>query len=172
MQRVSPVPPALQDVQGTEMSDTLPNAMVCDWMTPFVITVDPYSSLAKAYELMRKNHIRRLPVVRKGKLLGIVTLSDILGVTPGDLKHLRDFDQAKELMADYTVAVAMTNDLVSVYRTDTVGHAADLMYERKIGGLPVCDSDGKLVGVITSSDVFRNIAKAWREDNKTRFAGV
>ena len=56
----------------------LANEMVSDVMNPYLITVDPYKTLAEAYEIMKKDHIRRLPVLKDGKLVGLITISDIL----------------------------------------------------------------------------------------------
>jgi acetoin utilization protein AcuB len=139
---------------------------ISDVMNPYVVTVTPYATLAEAYETLQKNQIRRLPVVDEGKkLVGIITLKDILEAKPSDIKHTLPLEDAYSYLSSLTVSVAMTNKPVTIYQTSTVGHAAELMMDNKIGGLPVIDANNELAGVITESDVFRLIVKRWRDEN-------
>lgn len=135
-------------------------------MNPYVITVTPYMSLAEAYELMVKNSIRRLPVVEDGKkLIGIITLKDVLEAKPSDVKHSLSLEEIYQRLSGLVVSVAMTAKPVTIYQTSTVGHAAELMLDNKIGGLPVLDANGELAGVVTESDIFRLIVKKWQDEN-------
>jgi len=147
------------------MADPLVHTLVAECMTHFVLSVTPYDSLARAWELMMTNHIRRLPVIDEGRLIGIVTQTDILNAKPADPAHrLALADVAREL-ENLIVSTVMTKNPISIYDNDTVGHAAELMLEHKIGGLPVIDTEGNLVGLITESNLFRLLARRWREDN-------
>lgn len=147
------------------MADPLVHTLVAECMTHFVLNVTPYDSLARAWELMMTNHIRRLPVIDEGRLVGIVTQTDILNAKPADPAHrLALADVAREL-DNLIVSTVMTKNPISIYDNDTVGHAAELMLEHKIGGLPVVDTEGNLVGLITESNLFRLLARRWREDN-------
>ncbi len=135
-------------------------------MNPYVVTVTPYVTLAAAYELLQKNKIRRLPVIDDSKkLIGIITLKDILEAKPSDIKHSLSLEEAYRYLSTLTVSVAMKNKPVSIYQTSTIGHAAELMLDNKIGGLPVLDANEELVGLITESDIFRLIVKRWRDEN-------
>jgi len=147
------------------MSKNLVHAMVSECMTPYLITIDQYATLAEAYEILLKNRIRRIPVVRNDELIGIITLSDILDAKPSDARHSMGTEEMNELLSTIIVDVAMTRNPVRIYQTDTLGHAAELMLDNKIGGLPVVDSNSKLVGLITESDIFRTIVHKWRDDN-------
>lgn len=139
---------------------------VCEIMNPDVITVSPYDTLAHAYELLTKNKIRRLPVVDSHKkLIGILTLKDILEAKPADIKHTLPMAEIYRNLSGLTVTTTMTQKPHAIYQTDTVGHAAELMLEHKIGGLPVLDAEGNLAGVITESDIFRLIVRRWRDEN-------
>ncbi len=139
---------------------------VSDIMNPYVVTVTPYVTLAAAYELLQKNKIRRLPVIDDSKkLIGIITLKDILEAKPSDIKHSLSLEEAYRYLSTLTVSVAMKNKPVSIYQTSTIGHAAELMLDNKIGGLPVLDANEELVGLITESDIFRLIVKRWRDEN-------
>ncbi|MCB0229915.1 MAG: CBS domain-containing protein, partial [Anaerolineae bacterium] len=70
---------------------------VKDWMTRRVITVDPRTSLPDAHKLMRTNNIRRLPVVERGRLVGIVTRSDIREASPSEATTLSIWEMHYQL---------------------------------------------------------------------------
>lgn len=144
---------------------------VAEIMNPYLLTVSLYDTLAQAHEIMAKNKIRRLPVVDKyKKLAGIITLKDILEAKPSDVRHTLYIEDIYAHLSGLTVSTAMTVNPVTIYQTDTVGHAAELMLENKIGGLPVLDADGNLTGVITESDIFRLLVRRWREENSLKSA--
>ncbi|MBI3661097.1 CBS domain-containing protein [Candidatus Acetothermia bacterium] len=126
------------------------------WMTTKIITVPPETPILDAREVMRKNNIRRLPVVnKKGKLVGIVTQGDIQEAGPSDATTLSIWE-LNYLLARTTVEQIMTksNDLLTVSPDDPIEQAALLMRKHRISGLPVLDDKEKLVGIITESDVF------------------
>lgn len=139
--------------------------MVNEFMSPNLITISRYKSIYDAYETMKLNKIRRLPVVDGEKLIGIVSYSDVLEAKPSNINKDATFLEMNHIGARMIVDFIMTKKPVVIYQTDTVGHAAELMLDNKIGGLPVLDSSNKLAGMITESDIFRQIAKKWRNDN-------
>ncbi len=126
---------------------------VRDWMTPNPITIDPKTTLPEAHKLMKECHIRRLPVVDRGKLVGILTLGDIREASPSDANSLSIFE-LNYLLARLNVEKIMTRDPITITPTATIREAAQIMLEHKIGGLPVVENE-KLVGIITESDIFR-----------------
>jgi CBS domain-containing protein len=134
-------------------------------MSVFLITVGPNDTLARAYELMMVNGIRRLPVVEGDALVGIITLSDLLSVKRSDPGHRMTLEETTEELSRLVVSTVMTRDPIRIYDNDTVGHAAELMLEHKVGGLPVVDADYQVIGLVTESNIFRLLAKRWREDN-------
>ena len=141
------------------------HTMVSEIMTPYLLTIDQYASLAEAHEKMKLNKIRRLPVTDNEALIGIITERDILNAKPSDIKHSLDEDEINKALSRVIVDVVMTKEPVTIYQTDTVGHAAEKMLDKQVGGLPVLDANNKLIGLITESDIFRAIAKRWRDDN-------
>lgn len=147
------------------MSNELVHTLIKDCMSVFLITVSPDDTLARAYELMRINSIRRLPVVEGSDLVGIITLSDVLAIKHPDPAHRIPLDEIASELSQIYVRTIMVRDPVCIYTNDTLGHAADLMLEHKIGGLPVIDADKNIVGLITESNIFRMLAKCWREGN-------
>lgn len=149
-------------------SNTLAHRLVGHCMSRPVASASPYDTLAQAYSTMCLRGIRRLPVVERGKLVGIITRSDILEAKPTELGHGADFATVMKDLDRITVGVAMHRDPVAIYEADTLGHAAELMLEHKVGGLPVLEAGGGLVGVITESDLFRLVAAQWRAGNARR----
>ena len=107
------------------------------------ITITVHTSISEAIELMKINSIRHLPVVSKDNILmGFITLSDLKqGLIPsmlGDL-NLRDL---------------IIKDPITVGPDDDIELAAQLIYNHKIGGMPVV-KDGRLTGIITATDILR-----------------
>jgi len=116
---------------------------VKDLMIPDPITIGPRSSISKAIELMKKNSIRHLPVVTKNKMLkGFLTLADLKqGLIPS-------------MLADVTLSDLIIKKPITVHPEDDIETAAGLIYKYKIGGMPVI-KNGKVVGIITESDILR-----------------
>lgn len=128
--------------------------IVKDWMTKNVVTVTPNTTLPDAHRIMKERKIRRLPVVDDhGHLVGIVTRGDIREASPSDATTLSIYE-LNYLLAKLTVDKIMTKNPVTVSPDTLVKDAARLMLEHKIGGLPVVEN-GKVVGIITESDIFR-----------------
>jgi acetoin utilization protein AcuB len=107
-------------------------------MTKEPITVGEDELLIRASHKMQAGGFRRLPVMKEGKLVGIVTERD-LREHRGHLEHTK-------------VNGVMTENPVSVSPGTTLEEAAQILLERQIGGLPVL-ADGRLIGIITSSDI-------------------
>ena len=129
--------------------------LVGDWMFKNVTTVTEDVSMLKASRIMREKKIRRLPVVDKaGKLTGIVSERDLKAASPSSATTL-DMYEMTYLLSEMRVKGIMTRDPVSIRPSDTVERAALIMRDRKIGSLPVVDESGKVVGIITDTDIFR-----------------
>jgi acetoin utilization protein AcuB len=116
---------------------------VKDLMITDPITISPRSSISNAIELMKNNSIRHLPVVTKGNTLkGFVTLSRLRqGLMPS-------------MLEDVTFSDLIVRKPITVHPEDDLEIAAQLIYEYKIGGMPVVD-EGRVVGIITESDILR-----------------
>lgn len=114
-------------------------------MTRDPLTLPSATSCSKALALMKARNIRRIPVEHEGRITGIVTERDLLRVLPGSVIAG---------VVDPPIAQVQSRRLVSVHPSDPVEHAARVMLEQRVGGLPVME-DGRLVGIITESDLFR-----------------
>jgi acetoin utilization protein AcuB len=138
---------------------------VRDLMTKDPITAGAGLSLYDAYALMYENEIRRLPVIQHGKLAGIVTLSDIQRafstiVAGGQTTA----ESTAELRAStLTAGDIMSSDPITVAPGDTIQDAAEQMLENQVSGLPVVE-DGRVVGIVTESDIFRLVVASWSEE--------
>jgi acetoin utilization protein AcuB len=131
------------------MSDIL----IRDWMTPKPIVVSPNTPLRDAYWLMIDNKIRRLPVMDKERLVGIVTLEDLRRAEPPTGICL-DLVRITDMLSRMTVHQVMTRDPKTIPPDAPLIEAARLMFELKISALPVMER-GQLAGIITESDIFR-----------------
>jgi len=112
--------------------------------------------------VMKKYNIRRLPVVDGDKLVGIVTRGDLRGAQPSEATSLSIFE-LHYLVGRITLRQIMTPNPITIPLTATVQDAARLMLQRKVAGLPVMDG-GKLVGIITESDIFRMVVSMWERE--------
>lgn len=127
--------------------------LVKERMSTPVITFEPDLPIMQALDIMRKNRIRRAPVVKNGKVIGIVSERDLLNAAPSDATSLSVWE-LNYLLAKITVSEIMSKKVVSVSGDTPIEEAAYLMDENKIGGLPVM-ANGDLVGLITETDLFR-----------------
>ncbi len=128
--------------------------LVREWMASDVVTLDENTSMMKALHAMKEHQIRRLPIMRQGKLVGIVSDRDLKEASPSKATTL-DVHELYYLLAEIKVKEIMTKDPLTIGPDDTVERAAILMLEHKITGLPVVNDGGDLVGIITQSDIFR-----------------
>lgn len=135
------------------------NILVKEWMTADVITAHPDMPISDAHQIMKKNAIRRLPVEKDGKLVGIITIGDVREASPSDATTLSIWE-LNYLWAQLTVEKIMSQDLYTVTADTLILDAAELMLEHKVSGLPVVEANGKLVGIITESDIFRMLVRS------------
>ncbi len=126
--------------------------LVSDWMQKDVITIDAHASVIDAVHLLKEKKIRRLPVLKNGKLVGIVTDRDLKDFTPSKATTL-DIYELRYLLSKASVEEAMTPNPITVPSDVPIENVALIMHDKKISGLPVMDGDD-LVGIITESDVF------------------
>ncbi len=128
---------------------------VSSYYNPEVYTVNPWESLAAARNKMIRYHVRRLVVVdEEQRPVGILTVSDIAEALLGRYQS-RPLDTIR-------VDEVMTRDPVTIEITKSVKTAAKLMIKHRIGGLPVVSADGKLVGIITKTDIVRAFADKFK----------
>lgn len=115
-------------------------------MTKDVITAAPEDTLERAADLLAENRIHRLPVVRDGKLVGIVSDSDIRNAA------LRDPSHGAGGVGGKTVGEIMTREVITMTPWDTVEDAVLVLQKKRLGALPVVEGS-RVVGIITKADV-------------------
>ena len=128
--------------------------LVSERMSHPVITVSPKTPMQEAHKLMRDEKIRRLPVVNeRGKLIGIITESDLLHASPSDATSLSVWEM-NYMLSKVTVEKIMTREVITIEGDTPIEEAARIMADTKIGGLPVM-REGQVVGIITETDLFK-----------------
>jgi CBS domain-containing protein len=133
---------------------------VQDWMTENPATVSPTATLAEAYDLMLEREVRRLPVV-ENDLVGIITMGDILRHVP--VTSDEGDTETRLLLTEKQVCDVAAYDPITINPSATIQEAAERMLEYQVGGLPVV-RNGKLVGIITESDIFRLVVESWAQE--------
>ena len=118
-----------------------------------VISVSPDAPIHEVLAMFRKEHIRRAPVMKTGKLVGIVSERDLLNASPSSATTLSVWE-LNYLISKVTVKDVMSKKVITVDQDTPIEEAARIMADRKIGGLPVT-SGGKVVGMITETDLFK-----------------
>lgn len=128
--------------------------LVRKWMSKNPIVIEENASLSEAINLLKQHKIRRLPVLKKEELVGIISDRDLKEASPSKVTSL-DIWELHYLMSKIKVRTVMTRNPITVSPDTTLERAAILMFDNKIGGLPVIDRDRKLVGILTEQDVFK-----------------
>lgn len=126
-------------------------------MTSNPITVGPDFSFPEAVGILRRNKIRRLPVLEKGKLIGIVVEKDLLSNQPSPATTL-SIHEMYALLERLRVRQIMSRPVYTVEGDCPVEEAARIMVEHKIGCLPIMEGE-KLVGIITETDIFKTLVE-------------
>jgi len=127
--------------------------LVGERMSRPVITLPPDTPIHDALVLFKKEHIRRAPVIKNGKLVGIVSASDLHNASPSPVTSLSVWE-LNYLLSKVTVNEVMTRKVRTVSEDTPIEEAARIMADYKIGGLPVVDNS-KVVGIITETDLFK-----------------
>jgi acetoin utilization protein AcuB len=128
-----------------------------DMMTKNPITADSETLVVDAQRIMKENNIRRLPIVDKGKLVGIVTKHDLLEASPSPATSLSVFE-LNYLLSKMKVKEIMKKNPLTLTPDTPFEEALRLGQEKKIGSFPVVEN-GKLVGIATESDIIRFVTR-------------
>jgi acetoin utilization protein AcuB len=127
--------------------------LVGERMSRSVISLSPDLPIAEAMSLMKREHIRRAPVVKDGQMIGLVSEKDLANAAPSSATSLSVWE-LNYLLSKVTIKDVMTKNVITVSEDTPIEEAARLMADNKIGGLPVC-RDGAVVGIITETDLFK-----------------
>ncbi|MCS6941077.1 MAG: CBS domain-containing protein [Roseiflexaceae bacterium] len=131
---------------------------VRDWMSQPPICVSDSTTLPEARRLMHRHRVRRLPVIDSdGRLVGIVTEGDINRISDSHVHDMRQYNLYHRV-ADLPLRDFMTRNVITVGPDDPVIAVAQLLLRHRIGGVPVVE-EGRVIGVITESDLFRRMVE-------------
>jgi acetoin utilization protein AcuB len=122
-------------------------------MTTNPFTISPDHTVPEAHEIMAEHGVKRLPVIHKGKLVGVVSKEDIDRYSPSKATSL-SMGEITYLLAKTKIKQIMAKDLITVSPDALLEEAAILMRDNKVSFLPVVDDKEVLVGIITESDIF------------------
>jgi acetoin utilization protein AcuB len=124
---------------------------VRDWMTPNPITIDAGATIVEAIHLLKEKNIRRLPVTKGGKLVGLVTERMLLSFSPGKSTSM-DTWEVHYLLAKTPVTAAMNPKPHTVGPDTDLADCAQLIHDRKLNGITVVDKAGTLLGILTTTN--------------------
>lgn len=130
--------------------------LIRERMSRPVISITPDMPINDVLAMFRKEKIRRAPVIKDGKLVGIVSDRDLLYASPSSATVLSVWEM-HYMISKVTVKQVMTKKVLTVNEDIPIEEAARLMADNKIGGLPVMSStgSGRVVGIITETDLFK-----------------
>jgi acetoin utilization protein AcuB len=135
------------------------------WMSKPVITIDVNNSMNDAIKLLKKHNIGTLPVIKKDKLVGIVTDRDLKRASASDATSL-EIHELLYLISRVKIKEIMTTDPITVPLDYTIEETADVLLKHKISGVPVIEHEDDIAGIITKSDIFRIIISLTGADRK------
>ena len=133
--------------------------LVQEWMRTDVITINPELRVERTWELMERQRVRHLPVVENDKLVGIITERDLKRAIFPNLPAFPIWREGKPQPSgspgDLPAEAIMTKGVYTAKPTDPLLNPALRMLNEKIGALPVVDDTGKLVGILTETDLLK-----------------
>jgi CBS domain-containing protein len=143
---------------------------VRDIMSSPAVAVGPETTLPAANALMKEKEIRHLPVVEKGRLVGIVSRGDLREASISASINADQYE-LHFMLNRLTVGKLMTRKVRTVTPDALVVDAAEVMTEHKIAGLPVVDSEGAVIGIVTESDLLKMLVRRLRTADEQKPAG-
>lgn len=128
--------------------------LVRDKMKKSLVTVGPQEGIATAARLMHEKNVRHLPVVENGRLVGLLSFSDVMRAMPQNVSDLER--EGRALLNNLKVRDALPErqKVVTINEKACIEEAALIMRSYKIGSLPVLDEQGQLIGLCTENDIF------------------
>lgn len=128
-------------------------------MTKEVMSLGPTSSVSDAAEIFANNRIHHIPIVRNGKLLGIISKSDYLFFRRGFLNDKTDKRIEDIRMNNYEVQDIMTTGVATMESNQKINVALEIFKENLFHAIPIVDNE-ELIGIVTTFDVIKNLAES------------
>jgi acetoin utilization protein AcuB len=124
------------------------------WMKQQAVTIEADESMEAAVERIKENAIQMLPVMEKGRLVGVITDRDLKRASASDATSL-EIHELLYLLTRIKVRDIMSKKPVTVPEDYTIEETAEVLLKHNISGAPVIDANSRIVGIITKSDIFR-----------------
>ena len=135
----------------TRVQELIYELKIGEVMTKRLITVTPDTSMAEFREVLRINRISGTPVVENGRMVGIISLEDLIkALSEGDIES--------------PVSDRMTRNVCTVSARESAIEAVKILSQRGVGRLPVVNEHDNLVGIITQGDITHGLLKAIEVD--------
>ncbi len=131
---------------------------VSNIMTTNLITLDVKESLDKAEHLFKKYKIRHIPVIENEKIIGMISLNDILRISFADGAYREEENISSSIYEMFTIRQLMIGNLETVSPDATIKEVAELLVKREFHSLPVVEK-GKLKGMVTTTDLIKYLLK-------------
>lgn len=128
-------------------------------MSKDLVTIHPGEPLSRVRELFTEHSLHHLPVVSGDQLVGIISWTDLMRLSFGDA--FGEDDRAVDAVLDHSLTLegAMTKDPVTIDVNAGVHEAAKILAEKDFHALPVVKDGGRLVGIVTTSDLLKFLLK-------------
>lgn len=123
-------------------------------MSTNLITLEVNEGLAQAEYLFKKHKIRHIPVLKKGKLVGLLSMNDLLRISFADGAYREEENIASSIYEMFTIQQLMIGQLETVTSDTPVKEVARILVKREYHSLPVVDN-GELMGMVTTTDVIK-----------------
>jgi len=128
--------------------------LVKNWMNSDFVTVREDDSMQEAIRLLKEHPVELLPVMRKRKLVGIITDRDLKKASASDATSL-DAHEVLYLISKIKVKDIMSKNPITVHYELTIEETAQLLLDRNISGAPVVDDDNRVIGIISKTELFK-----------------
>lgn len=143
---------------------------VRDIMTSPALVVGSDATVPAANALMKQHRIRHLPVVEDGRLVGMISRGDLREASMSASINADQYEM-HFMLNKLTIGRLMTRKVHTVTADAFLVHAAELMTDNKIAGLPVVDEKGAVVGIVTESDLLRTLVTKLRDAEEAPVEG-
>src|SRR5437016_2380919 len=137
--------------------------LIRDIMTTDVTTLQDTETMLDAAMIFARSSIRHLPILRDKTLIGVITERDVKRFAPGLLSGISS-EKYNQVMETTPLTKVMTHDPVTLKPDQHVSDAADIFSTKRYGCLPVVDG-GVLVGIVTTSDMLKLMAKMMKGES-------
>ncbi len=165
-----PKKPSPKEKKIKEIHHTVTNAVkdgiikihtkVSDVMSKQVKTISPDDNLRNALDILSEYMITGIPVIKEGKLVGIVSEADIIKVM--DIRKIIDSEKDEINVSELEkikISEIMSKDVITINKKELISDASELMYRHHFNRLPVVSDKGRLIGIVTKEDIIRGITK-------------